>query len=223
MIPTLLVIMRPMFRLGVFFSLLFFGLISSYSASLAAPLLGMREKDMALERGEANFTAVGLKIYCVGGLYYSDFYKPDGKNLTLMTPLKPFTVGPCSSDPLSPISLYVRFDKGIVVQIGYMFPFQNTFDGGWIGFLDDLILDDDLKSLEVKALDASRVAASSLDSSVNKLRFESQKSYANRWTREQFFPLEQSTFVGVVWTLNSALLEGREILPRVLLEQYEVF
>ncbi len=208
-----------MFHRAMFFSLFFFGFISSYSASLAAPLLGMREKDMALERGEAQFSAAEMKIYCVGGLYYSDFYKPDGNNLTLMTPLKAFTVGPCASDPLSPISLYVRFDKGIVVQIGYMFPFQNTFDGGWIGFLDDLILDDDLKSLELKDLDASSLDASS----VPNLRFESSKSYNNRWTRQQFFPLEQSTFVGIVWTLNSASQAGRGDLPQVLLEQYERF
>jgi hypothetical protein len=195
---------------------------SSLGSSQAAPLLGISEKDLTLERGEAQFNAAGMGIYCVGGLYYSDFYKPDGKNLTLMTPLKAFTVGPCASDPLSPLSLYVRFDKGIAVQIGYMFPFQNTFDGGWIGFLDDLILDDDLKSLEGKAPDPSNLDPKS-DSSAANLRFESKKSYANRWTREQFFPLEQSTFVGVVWTLNSAPQAGRGVLPQILLEQYERF
>jgi hypothetical protein len=209
-----------------FFAVLFWGILggisSSYGTSQAAPLLGISEKDLTLERGEAQFSASEMKIYCVGGLYYSDFYKPDGKNLTLMTPLKAFTVGPCSSDPLSPISLYIRFEKGIAVQIGYMFPFQNTFDGGWIGFLDDLILDDDLKSLELKVLDPSSLDLNS-DSSVLGLRFEPPKSYANRWTRQMFFPLEQSTFVGVVWTLTSAPPAGRGVLPQVLLEQYERF
>ena len=188
------------------------------SSALATPLLGQTlaqvEEILGKPLGDAKNSSgeVLAQVYCVGGLYLSDWYKPDGKTLTQMVPLKPVTVGPCSSDPLSPISLYARFEAGLLSMAAYTTRYQHTLDRGWGIFMDGLIADEDTTNLDYTALP---------DAQSQNLRIEKGFRYVNGLSTQHFLPLEQSTMVGVAWYAPGVVADGeKNALNQFLLEQY---
>jgi len=188
------------------------------SSALAAPLLGQTpaqvEEILGKPLGDAKTLSgeVLAQIYCVGGLYLSDWYKPDGKTLTQMVPIKPVTVGPCSSDALSPISLYAHYQNGLLSMVAYTTRYQHTLDRGWGIFMDGLIADEGTTNLDYTALE---------DAQSQNLRTEKGFRYANSLSTQHFLPLEQSTMVGVAWYAPGVVADGeKNALNQFLLEQY---
>jgi len=188
------------------------------SSALATPLLGQTPAQVEeilgkpLTDAKSSSGEVLAHVYCVGGLYLSDWYKPDGKTLTQMVPIKAVTVGPCSSDPLSPISLYARYVDGKLSMAAYTTRYQHTLDRGWGIFLDSLIADEGTTNLEYTALP---------DAQSQNLRTEKGFRYANDLSIQHFLPLEQSTMVGVAWYAPGVMADGeKNALNQFLLEQY---
>jgi|GEM_PF-1927853 len=188
------------------------------SSALATPLLGQTqaqvEEILGKPLGDAKNSSgeVLAQVYCVGGLYLSDWYKPDGKTLTQMVPIKAVTVGPCSSDALSPISLYARYEKGVLSMAAYTTRYQHTLDRGWGIFMDGLIADEGTTNLDYTALE---------DLQSQNLRTEKGFRYTSGLSTQHFLPLEQSTMVGVAWYAPGVVADGeKNALNQFLLEQY---
>ena len=193
--------------------------LSLPSSALATPLLGQTqaqvEEILGKPLGDAKNSSgeVLAQIYCVGGLYLSDWYKPDGKTLTQMVPIKPVTVGPCSSDSLSPISLYARYVGGVLSMAAYTTRYQHTLDRGWGIFMDGLIADEGTTNLDYTALE---------DLQSQNLRTEKGFRYVSGLSTQHFLPLEQSTMVGVAWYAPGVVADGeKNALNQFLLEQHK--
>ena len=188
------------------------------SNTQAEPLLGQSPARVAEVLGEPlqavhdSRGEVLAQVYCVGGLYLSDWYKSDLKTLTQMVPFKAFTVGPCSSDPLSPISLYARYEAGKLSMMAYTTRYQHTLDRGWGIFMDGLIADEETVNLEHTVIQDARGLELSTDRGFR---------YANGLSTQRVLPLEPSTMIGVAWYALGVVADGeKNTLTGFLLEQY---
>jgi hypothetical protein len=168
----------------------------------AGGILGLTEVSVAQKIGSPSYiyrdmnNQITAFVYCVGGLYKPDVFE-QGQGWVEQTqpePLSAFTGGPCT-DKKRPISLYARFESGKLASVGYTTPHGNTYDRGWLKFIDNLI--------------------SGLDAYTNK--FTRQKSYS--WGNFQALSLlnfldgssiftfgheKDSSLVGFAWYWSGA-------------------
>ncbi|WP_243374607.1 hypothetical protein [Geotalea sp. SG265] len=119
----------------------------------SAGVLGLKRAAIEAKLGKPKSTVKSLKptvyLYCVNGSYKPYIYDHEGHYVEeAPQPLQGNTVGTCSDSE----TILVMYDKtGHAVGSGYLTVHGNTYDQGWINYLDTLILGTDNKKAAMGA------------------------------------------------------------------------
>ena len=185
-------------------------------AATPTPLLGAKQSVWTARFGKVRAEYRTLKdqymgaVYCVGGQYLPDIFTQGigWEKSSKLAPLESVTNGPCEiKGGDAPLSVFVRFEGGLAVSAAYAAPHGNTYDRGWITFLDDLLVGKRLKPVNQNK-----------EQSTEYVKTYGYSTYPNKVVAQAFFPNDGGSFTGIVWALNlDALKRSKSLLEGMVL------
>lgn len=132
-------------------ALVFISLAMSAASAASGGLLGLTPAQVRARLGSSGrlygtYRAIGqpVNLYCVAGTYKPSYYDPyTGKwvNESAIRRMPGDTYGPCAQhDRAHPETVLVRYDRGRVIESGYVTAFGSARDEGWLAALDRILV-----------------------------------------------------------------------------------